>query len=161
MRNVYRALAGLIALGVVLQSASVVYAVAGLGKYIDDGNSIDKSKFEAMFEGEGRFTGFGGFDWHFIEGMLVIPILALLLLIVSFFAKDVPKRMMWAGLIVLDVIVQVALGLFGHEVPAIGALHGINALILFGLAVMAVMRSGTPAHSTTTDRDYTGDGTRV
>jgi len=140
MRGVYRVLAGLVALGVVVQASSMVYAVAGLGKYVDDGGTFDKASGEAMMEGDITFAGAGGFAVHGLNGMMIIPVLALLLLIVSFFAK-VPGGILWAGLILLDVIVQVALGLFGHEVPAIGALHGINALILFGLAVSASMRA--------------------
>ena len=40
---------------------------------------------------------------------------------------------------------QVALGLLSHSVPALGALHGIVALVLFGVAVTAAMRVGTAA----------------
>ena len=90
--------------------------------------------------------------------MMIIPVLALLLLIVSFFAK-VPGGVMWAGLILLDVVVQVMLGLFGHEVPAIGALHGINALILFGLAVTAPMRAKEPVLTTGTTAPVGGTTT--
>jgi len=140
MRGVYRVLAGLVALGVVVQAASMVYAVAGLGKWVDDGGTFDKASGEAMMDGDISFAGAGGFAVHGIDGMMVIPLLALLLLIVSFFAK-VPGGVLWAGLILLDVVVQVMLGLFGHEIPAIGALHGVNALILFGLAVTASMRA--------------------
>src|SRR4051812_18973067 len=118
MRGVYRVLAGLVALGVVVQAASMVYAVAGLGKYVDDGGTFDKASGDAMENGDLTFTGVGGFAVHGIDGMMVIPLLALLLLIVSFFAK-VPGGILFAGLIVLDVIVQVTLGLLGHELPAI------------------------------------------
>ena len=37
-------------------------------------------------------------------------------------------------------VLQVALGLFSHSVAGLGWLHGINALALFGTAVMAGMR---------------------
>ena len=39
----------------------------------------------------------------------------------------------------LAVAVQVALGLISHSVPALGWLHGINALVLASLAVYAVL----------------------
>jgi hypothetical protein len=42
--------------------------------------------------------------------------------------------------VLLAVIVQVALGLFGHENAIFGGLHGINALVLFSLAVVAGKR---------------------
>ncbi len=147
MRGVYRVLAGLVALAVVVQAASMVYAVAGLGKWVDEGGTFDKASGEAMMEGDVTFAGAGGFALHAIDGLMVIPVLALLLLIVSFFAK-VPGGILWAGLILLDVILQIALGIFGHEVPAVGALHGVNALILFGLAVTAAMRARDNAVTT-------------
>jgi hypothetical protein len=71
--------------------------------------------------------------------MMVIPALALILLIVSFFAK-VPGGIAWAAYVVVAVVVQIALGLFGHEAAIWGMLHGVNALILFSLAVYAGLR---------------------
>ena len=37
------------------------------------------------------------------------------------------------------IVLQVALALFAFSVPALGALHGINALAVFGTAVRASM----------------------
>jgi hypothetical protein len=71
--------------------------------------------------------------------MMVIPALALLFLIVSFFAK-VPRGIMWAALVLGAVVLQVTLGLLGHEAAIWGGLHGINALVLFSLAVYAAVR---------------------
>jgi hypothetical protein len=85
------------------------------------------------------FTGVGGLALHGINGTMVIPVLALVFFIVSFFAK-VPGGVKWAGIVLVLVIVQVTLGILGHQVPALGALHGINALALFGVAVSAGMR---------------------
>ena len=34
-------------------------------------------------------------------------------------------------------MLQVFLGIFGHEFPYLGALHGLNALLLFSVATMA------------------------
>jgi hypothetical protein len=44
-------------------------------------------------------------------------------------------------------VLQVALGLFSHSVAGLGWLHGINALALFGTAVMAGMRVNRAAAS--------------
>ena len=74
---------------------------------------------------------------------MVIPVIALLLLISSFFAK-VPGGIKWALIVFGVTIVQVALGLFSHEIAGLGWLHGINALILFGVAVSAAMRARVP-----------------
>ena len=60
-------------------------------------------------------------------------------MISSFFAK-VPGGIKWALFVFLATVVQVALGLFAHSIAGLGWLHGLNALILFGLAVSAGMR---------------------
>ncbi len=149
MRTAYRWLAWLIGIEVVVQAAFMVYAIAGLGIYVDqDGGVLDKAAFESE---ESLFPEMVGFFVHGTNGMMIIPALALILLIVSFFAK-VPGGVMWAGLVLLAVVVQVTLGLFGHEVAILGMLHGINALILFSLAVYTGVRAregrGTPSVST-------------
>jgi hypothetical protein len=138
MRGVYRFLAALIAVEVLVQAAAVAYGVFGIGKYVDDGHDLTKSMFEE--DSNTSFTGLGGLILHGMNGMMIIPLIALIFLIVSFFAK-VPKGVLWALLTFVLVIVQVALGLFAHSVPALGILHGPNALLLFGVALMAFMRS--------------------
>jgi heme A synthase len=78
--------------------------------------------------------------------MMIIPIVALLLLISSFFAK-VPRGALWALGVLMLVVLQITLGLAGHSVPFMGALHGVNALLLFSTALwtaMRVSRSVTP-----------------
>jgi hypothetical protein len=136
MRNVYRILAGLVAVGVVVQAMSIVYGVAGLEKWVEDGGVFDKAASETE---DLSFTGAAGFLVHGINGMMIVPAVALLLLVCAFFAK-VPGGVRWAGLVLLLVVVQVTLGLLGHEVPAVGALHGLNALLLFGSAGYASWR---------------------
>ncbi|CAA9348808.1 MAG: hypothetical protein AVDCRST_MAG72-1289 [uncultured Nocardioidaceae bacterium] len=139
MKSVYRVLAFIIALGVAFQAAVMVFAIAGLGIWVDEGNSFDKAAVEALFDGELSFTGSVGMMLHGMNGMMVMPALALILLIVSFFAK-VPGGVKWATAVLLAVVVQIALGIFGHSNAYFGLLHGVNALILFGLAVTAGMR---------------------
>ena len=150
MRSVYRALANLIAILVVVQAAMIAFAVAGLGIWVDqEGGVLDK----AALESDPEFTGVVGFMIHGMNGMMLIPAVALVLLIVSFFAK-VPGGIKWAGLVLLTVVVQVLLGLFGHENAIFGLLHGINALVLFSLALVAAKRvSIAPAASPSTAAD--------
>lgn len=137
MRTVYKVLAGLIALEVVVQAAAMVYAVAGLAIWVDRDNGVlDKAAFESE---ETLFPEMVGFIVHGINGMMVIPSLALLLLIVSFFAK-VPGGIKWAAAVLVLVVLQVTLGIYGHEVAISGALHGVNALVLFSTAAMASKR---------------------
>ena len=151
MRSVYRVLAYLIAVEVAVQASMMAFAVAGLGIWVDkEGGVLDK----ATFESEPDFTGAIGFAVHGINGMMVIPLLALIFLIISFFAK-VPGGVKWAALVLLAVVVQVALGIYGHENAVFGMLHGLNALILFSLAFMAGKRvsSVTPDRQVVAERE--------
>ncbi len=146
MRAVYRVLAFLIAIGVAIQSMSMVFYVAGLNRWVDEGGVFDKAVQEERdttpySEGVGLLI-------HSLNGMMIIPLLAILLLIASFFAK-VPRGIQAAGLVLLLVLIQVALGIFGYELPFLGALHGLNALILLGAALNAARL----ARRTTVDAD--------
>jgi hypothetical protein len=46
----------------------------------------------------------------------------------------------WAAITFGLVVLQIALGLFAHSAYSLGALHGINAFALFGVALMAGKR---------------------
>ncbi len=48
--------------------------------------------------------------------------------------------MKWAGIVLLLVVVQATLGIAGHSVPFLGALHGLNALLLFSAAIYTGLR---------------------
>jgi hypothetical protein len=81
-----------------------------------------------------------------------MPLLGLILLIVSFFAaKQVPGARKWAGIVFGLILLQVALALFAFSIPALGALHGLNALAVFGTAARASMlgREATVGRSST------------
>jgi heme A synthase len=136
MKSVYRVLAYLIAIEVVVQAMAMVYAVAGLGKWVEDGGVMDKSVMESDAT---PFPEVAGFAVHGINGMMVVPLIALLLLVVSFFAK-LPGAVKWAAVVLLLVALQITLGLVGHAVPALGALHGLNALLLFTAAIHTARR---------------------
>jgi heme A synthase len=70
---------------------------------------------------------------------MVIPLVALALFICSFFAR-VPGGVKWAGVVLLLVVVQILLGMFAHVIAALGALHGLNALLLFTAALYTARR---------------------
>jgi hypothetical protein len=129
-------LAYLVAAEVVVQAMAIVYGVAGLGIWIDHGGVLDKAAFSG---GTSPFPEFVGLILHGINGMLIVPLIALLLLVSSFFAK-VPQGVRWAGLVFGLVIMQVLLGLFLHSISALGALHGLNALVLFTAALHTARR---------------------
>ena len=153
MRKTYQVLASLIAILVVVQAMMMVWTIAGLFTWIDDGNTLDKSVVEGWSEEPPTFAGSFGFFWHsFIGGVILIPLLGLIMLIVSFFAK-VPRGVALAAAIVVSIIVQYLAAVFAEpEEPLLGLVHGLNAFILFGLAVFAArsakeaaMAPGAPA----------------
>jgi hypothetical protein len=146
MRSAYRVLAYLLAVEVVIQAAAIAFAVFGLTKWIGEGGVLDKAALE---DPSTTFTGVTGFMVHGINGQIVMPLIALILLVVSFFAK-VPKGVQWAGICLGTVVVQVLLGMFGHGVPALGGLHGILAVALFAAAVIAARRASTGSASAPT-----------
>jgi hypothetical protein len=133
MRNAYRILAIIIAVEVVIQAMAMVFAIAGLSIWVNDGGVYDKATAE---DDSVTFTGVGGFIVHGINGMMLIPLLGLVLLIVSFFAK-VPGGVKWAAIVLGAIVLQVFLGIFGHESAYVGMLHGLNAFVLLGAAGMA------------------------
>ncbi|HEX5016450.1 MAG TPA: DUF6220 domain-containing protein [Actinomycetes bacterium] len=148
MRTAYRVLAIIIAIEVAIQAAAMAFAVAGLGIWIDkDGGVLDKATFEA----EPDFTGAVGFMIHGMNGMMIIPLIALILLIVSFFAK-IPGGVARAAIVFGLVVLQVLLGLFGHENAYLGLLHGLNALAIFGSSIGAAMLARSSAASGETVR---------
>ena len=129
MRQVYRLLANLIALGVVVQVASIALAWFITLHDLDEGLVLDEN-----------FDYNVGHVAHAIGGLMVIPLLALLLMVVSFFAK-VDGGVKWAALVLLAVVVQILLAFVSFGLPWLGALHGVNALVVAGLASMAARRS--------------------
>ncbi len=135
MKGAYRALAGLISLAVVVQAASIAYAMFAIAHEVDNGTVIDKNYVEHSTGPEGV-----GFAIHAIDGQMVIPLLAIVLLVVSFFAK-VAGGVKWALFILLAIVVQVLLAFASFAAPVIGFLHGLNALIVFSLAVFAARRA--------------------
>jgi hypothetical protein len=138
MRLVYKVLAFTVAGLVVVQAAAVAFAVFGLFAYIEGGGTIDAANSGP--ESDIDFPGVVGFMILGMFGTLVIPVVALLLLVSSFFAKTA-GAVKWALIVFVTTAVQVALGIFAHGIPQLGILHGIVALVLFGAAIMAGMRA--------------------
>lgn len=139
MKKAYTALAHTIALLVVLQAAFMAWAIFGFGKWIDDGNTFDKSVLDCDDCGW-NFVEERGFMFHGISGAMVIPAIGLILLIVAFFAK-IPGGVKYAAILFVLILIQgQVLGMMGHDVPFLGAIHGANALLILGLAIWAGLR---------------------
>ncbi len=136
MRKAYRILARIIAIEVVLQAMFIVFAVAGLFKWIDDGATLDKSVIESWNDDPPTWEGAIGHFLHVMNGQFLVPLFGLALLIISFFAK-VPGGTKLATIIFLSIVVQVAAGILAGELPMLGLLHGLNAFVLFMAAFQA------------------------
>jgi len=140
MRKAYAVLAWAIPVLVVIQAMAIAFALFGLGKWVEDGGTLDKATMES--DKSVGFTGEAGFMIHGIFGEMLIPLVAILLLVVSFFTK-VPGASKWAGFVLLDVVVQIALAFMSFGAPVIGPLHALNAFVLAMLGVLAARRVGT------------------
>ena len=92
---------------------------------------------------------------HGINGTFVIPGIALVLLIVSFFTK-VRGAIKWAVIVFVLVVAQGQIGFLGHEFPLAGALHGLNALALFAVALYTGRRMRTAAPAVVLSLPRTG-----
>lgn len=136
MRKTYRILANIIAIEVVLQAMFIVFAVAGLFKWIDDGATLDKSVIESWNDDPPTWEGAIGHFLHVINGQFLIPLLGLALLIVAFFAK-VAGGVKLAAIVFGAIVAQVAFGILAASAPWLGLLHGLVAFILFVAAMQA------------------------
>lgn len=125
MKNVYRVLAYSITAMVFFQAAAIAFGVFTVDNQVENG---------AVFSSDSA-TNLGQ-NLHGIGGTLVIPILALLFLIASFFVR-VPGTVKWAALVLALVALQITLAFLAFSVPALGALHGMNALAILATSTSA------------------------
>ncbi|UNK69573.1 hypothetical protein [Microbacterium sp. H1-D42] len=139
MITTYRVLAYIICALVAVQAAAHAWASAGLSAYIFAGGAIDLSAPPAIPE-------FLGIMVHGMNGMYVIPLVAIALLVVAFLAKT-PKAVPLAVTVVVLVALQITLGMLSHSVTFLALLHGLNALLLFGTALVAARTVGRSAAS--------------
>lgn len=136
MRATYVWLTRLIALGVVLQAAFVAFGTFDVFKAASDGKAFtEDTDYNA------------GQVLHSIFGIGIIPLLAIVLLIISFFA-GIPGGVTWAAGVFGLVVLQIVLAFAAFPVPVIGILHGLNAFALAGIAGVAGRKAATAAPST-------------
>lgn len=148
MIRLHRILSGIIAVLVGVQAASHAWSSAGVGKYVQDGGVVDAAMMNSREAPP--FPEALGFPIHGITGMMIIPAVAVILLIVSLLSRNA-WRMKMGILILVLTAVQVALGMLGHGMTSLAFLHGLNALALFGAALIAT-RSSEGAGSPLTHR---------
>jgi hypothetical protein len=124
---------------VVVQAMAIAYAIAGLGHWVEEDNGVLNK--QVIDSDSPDFPGVGGFATHGINGTMIIPIIIILLLIVSFFAK-IPGGVRKAAILFGLVALQVFLGIFSHSIPFVIVLHVLNAFAILGMSLVAA-RSAT------------------
>jgi hypothetical protein len=129
MRATYRVLALLIAAGVVVQAAFIAIAWFQVLHDTDSGAVFDKNSEDNWAHSA-----------HGLAGSMVIPIIAIVLLILSFFAR-IPGGVKWAAITFGVVVLQILFAFLGFAAPVLGALHAINAFALAGVASMAARQA--------------------
>ncbi len=139
MRSTYRALGHTIAALVVVQAAAIAFAMFGVLHFVDGGDSLNKS----IAEDRSGFDGAAGWMVHSFGAML-ISLIAIILLILSFFAK-IPGGTKWAAFVFLAVLLQWVLAIVAFGAPVVGALHAVNAFAIAGLAELAAKNAGVMA----------------
>jgi hypothetical protein len=135
MRAVYRWWATIVLLGVVVQVGFAGYGAFYVAHKVDKG-IVNESKFE---DGFGLHSGFG---YLVVLGGLVLLVIALVGRVGK---RRTLQTLGLAGLFIL----QVLLAWIGFGVPAVGALHPINALAIFAFSAYLVstewrMKSAAP-----------------
>lgn len=143
MTSAYKNLCYFIAALVVLQAGFIAWAFFGMNDWITNDNGVVNKELLECDDCDQNFVAEWGFAFHmFFVGLLLIPLTTLVTLIVSFFSK-VPGAPKWAGALVVLVILQVfVIPMLAREIdPIFGALHGINALVILGTALLAGNRA--------------------
>src|SRR3954447_18017904 len=109
MKATYRALAGLICLLVLVQAAAIAFGTFGILNFVED-NDYTKSI------AEDRTADAGGVGQNIHSfGAIAIALVAIILLIVSFFAK-IDGGVKWAGFVLLQWIFAIV----AFSAPVVG-----------------------------------------
>jgi hypothetical protein len=126
LRTIYRYWTALLFLAVIVQIGAAAYGGFYSVQKLEDQSGSDESKSitEKVFDhGWGFHTAFG----------YIIFLAALILLVLALAARLGKRRVLFALVVPVAVVVQIVLAWVSGSVAAIGFLHGINALVVFGL----------------------------
>ena len=135
MKSAYRVLAGLTCLLVLVQAAAIAFGTFGIINFVEGGNDYTKAV------GEQRAAEAGGLGQNLHSfGAMAVALVAIALLIVSFFAK-IDGGVKWAGIVFVAVLLQWVLAIVAFSAPVVGLLHGVNAFVIFGTAMTAMQRA--------------------
>ena len=132
MKSTYRVLAGLTCLLVLVQAAGIAFGTFGILNFVDGGDDYSKSIADE------RSADAGGIGQNIHSfGAAALALIAIILLIISFFAK-IEGGVKWAGFVFLAVLLQWIFAIIAFSAPVVGILHGINAFVIFGVAMTAM-----------------------
>ena len=126
LRTIYRYWVALVFLAVVVQVGAAAYGGFYSVQKLDDQSGSDESKSitEKVFD--------HGFSFHTGFGYLIF-LAAVVLLLLALAARLGRRRVLHTRALAVAVIVQIVLAWISGSVAAVGFLHGINALVVFGL----------------------------
>ena len=126
LRSIYRYWITLVWLAVVAQIAAGAYGGFYAAEKLGDQKGSDETKRinEEVFDhGFGFHTGFG----------YLIFLAAVVLLLLALVARLGKRRILFALAVPVTVTLQIVLAWISEDVHGVGILHGINALVVFGL----------------------------
>lgn len=126
LRTIYRYWTALLFLAVVVQVGAAAYGGFYSVQKLEDQTGSDESKSitEKVFD--------HGFGFHTAFGYLIF-LAALVLLVLALAARLGRRRVLFALAVPVAVVVEIILAWVSGSVAVIGFLHGINALVIFGL----------------------------
>jgi hypothetical protein len=87
----------------------------------------------------GQLGGSGDFSTHLTVGY-TLGILALAVLVLAAVGRFPRGQLGWSGLLLILYVVQTSLPFFRADMPAIAALHPVNAMVMLVLAVVIAVR---------------------
>ena len=125
-RAIYRWWITLLFLAVIVQIAAAAYGAFYSADKLGDQSGSDEQKMisEKAFEhGFGFHNGFG----------YIIFLASVLLLVIALIARLGRRRVLFALAVPVAFAIQIVLAWASESVHAIGILHGLNALVIFGL----------------------------
>jgi hypothetical protein len=124
--TIYRYWLTALFLAVVAQIAAAAYGGFYAAEKLGDQNGSDESKVinEKLFD--------HGFDFHVGFGYLIF-LGAVVLLLLALAARLGKRRILFSLAVPLAVALQIVLAWISESVHGVGILHGLNALVIFGL----------------------------
>jgi hypothetical protein len=135
-QRVYRILAVLIAVGVVVQATALAYFVSGLNRYLTRGHAV---VYQSMLYSATEWLDEGvGVPIHLATVFVVIPALAVLLVLVAFVTR-VRGAVTWATIILVTTALQAWLDVVGAERPAGAAGYELVTFAVFTVALSAAL----------------------